>query len=137
VGKDVAILRVEAPAQMRYPTAGDWTSYGGHRVAQVTAADTGDDKMNVLLLLHELVECILCHFAVIWSDAVDAFDLQFEAERAAGKHTEDEEPGNDIRAPYWQQHQYATAVEVQMAAFLGVNWEAYEATLNDLPLKTL
>jgi hypothetical protein len=41
--------------------------------------------------------------------------------------TADSEPGDDIHAPYYKQHQLATSVERMLTAELEVDWNAYEA----------
>ena len=53
-------------------------------------------------------------------------------EKARKKGNEDE-PGDDPRAPYVVQHCIATGVERILAALLGVSWKRYEEAINRLP----
>jgi hypothetical protein len=46
------------------------------------------------------------------------------------------EPGNDPRAPYRDEHDFATMIEMMVAQKLGVKWSAYEKTLMSLAPKT-
>jgi DNA polymerase elongation subunit (family B) len=57
-----------------------------------------------------------------WSVA-RGFDKAYEARR---KRDDDSEPGDDPKAPYYRQHQIATAVERLLAVELGVDWGAYD-----------
>jgi hypothetical protein len=41
------------------------------------------------------------------------------------------EPGDDRSAPYYKQHQIATRMERQMAYEMGIDWNEYEAFLNE------
>ena len=53
---------------MRYPTAGDWEwhTLSDHPILQwreqlsIKVTNTGDYKYNFLLVLHEMMEAILC-----------------------------------------------------------------------------
>ncbi len=40
--------------------------------------------------------------------------------------TEESEPGDDIHAPYFHQHQFATSIERQCCSRLGISWDDYE-----------
>jgi hypothetical protein len=48
---------------------------------------------------------------------VDDFDAQFTEER----HGDDDEPGDDPRAPYRRQHRAAMLIEHMMASFMGLD----------------
>ena len=105
----------------RYATTGDWQINNGH--LHVSVSEMGDWRMNVLVGIHEAIEAVLCTANGITQQAVDKFDMAFEARR--GPLSLDE-PGDDDRAPYYRQHQIATGVERTMAAELGVSWNEYE-----------
>ena len=89
-------------------------------------------KYEFLVALHELVEWALIHDKGLAIEDIDAFDIQFEKERSEGKHSKDAEPGNDMTAPYYMEHQIATSIEQAMAVFLKVDWPTYEKTIEDL-----
>lgn len=103
---------------MRIPGVGDWF-YQGDTLNISASGETPDERF--LIALHELVEAWLCRRAGVTQDEVDLHDLTFEAERAAGAHGEDDEPGDDPRAPYRAQHRAAMLVEHLMANFLGLS----------------
>lgn len=107
----------------RYPTTGDYYTENGQD--QIRVSELPDWRYEVLIAIHELIESVLCKHDGITDEAITAFDVEFEHERAAGLHG-DEEPGDDFRAPYRAQHQFATNIEQLMAFKLGVNWKEYE-----------
>lgn len=126
-------VRVEviAHAQQRYPTSGDWYFEGKDLVIRVSKLS--DWRREMLVVVHELVEVLICKHRGISQAAVDAFDKKFEADRAKGRHGQDEEPGDDPKAPYRKEHFFATNIEALLAAELGVDWGSYEKELQDLP----
>lgn len=87
----------------------------------------------MLVAFHELAEVLICKHRNISQTSVDRFDKQFEKDRAKGKHGEDDEPGDDPKAPYRRAHFFATNVETMLSAELGVNWSQYESELYKLP----
>lgn len=98
----------------RYDTCGDWRfSFGNLRV---TVSRLDNEDYEFLIGLHEMIEAYLCLKAGISQQSVDEFDTSF-----AG----DGEPGDDSRAPYWQQHRFATHIERQVAVILNVDWDDY------------
>lgn len=105
----------------RYDTSGDWyfDRSNGDLHIKVDGADVLDQDEAFLIALHELVEAKLCHKAGVTEGAVDAFDFKFEADRAAGKHSEEAEPGDHPDAPYRKEHRCAMLIEHMMAIFLG------------------
>lgn len=81
-----------------------------------------------LVLIHEFVEWFLTQRRGILEPDIKAFDEMFEKEREAGKWLNDEEPGDDPRAPYFCEHQFATQIEKECAEEMGVDWNEYEDT---------
>ena len=115
-------------AEQRYPTCGDWweDADGAH----FRISDLGRGDWELCIALHELVEWFLCGVSGVTQKSVDAFDREFEKNRAPGNT---DEPGNDPRAPYYKQHFAATTVERVAALVLGVDWDEYEKQINALP----
>jgi hypothetical protein len=113
------ILRMVAPDKARYDTCGDWfTDENGDFVIQVTEFDvTPNVPASIaspeafLIALHELVEWRLCMAANITQAEVDDFDKSFNG---------DGEPGDDVTAPYRDQHRKAMIAEHMMADWLGM-----------------
>ena len=137
------ILTIVHHAQ-RYETSGDWQTVGGNDF-KVTVSELGDWRMEALIGLHELIEAVLCKNAGISQESVDEFDKEFEHARDSysGTHpncftfrgtleNDDAEPGDNVAAPYYKQHQLATGIERILAAELGVDWNDYEAAVNAL-----
>lgn len=107
----------------RYSTAGDWQAGHGH--ANILASHTPVDKRyERLVLLHELVECLLCKWTGVSTQVVDEWDLNFDFNGG--------EPGDDPKAPYHRQHVIASVVERLAAELLGVDWNAYERALEQM-----
>lgn len=104
-----------------YPTCGDWRFWTNGEM-ECTVSKIGDSDAEFVVLLHEIVEGHLCRKDGITHDEVSQFDEMFEAERDAGKHSQEAEPGDDPRAPYRRQHQRATIVEMIVLEMLGGSW---------------
>lgn len=107
--------------EQRYDTVGDWFFQDGE--LHVVTSHMSDPRYETLVALHEIVEAVLCAYGNVPQHLVDEFDFRFK---------DAHEPGDDIRAPYYKQHQIATAVERLVAAELGVDWRKYEAEVSAL-----
>jgi hypothetical protein len=106
--------------EQRYNTVGDYQTKDGVTILKIS--DLGDWRMEFLVALHELIELTLCRKAGITDAMIDEFDFEFERNRKASDVSE---PGDDPRAPYYKQHQFATKVEKMMSRMLGVSWSEY------------
>ena len=84
-----------------------------------------DERMEQLVLIHELVEIFLLQNKGVPLSVTDDFDIMFEKEREQGKHSDDDEPGDDPRCPYRESHRFAENIERQLAYELGVDWTLY------------
>lgn len=116
--------------KQRYSTLGDYfTDENG--VEQFRVSDLGDYRMELAILVHEIVENYLCKYKGIKEQDIMNFDLMFEKERDEGKWT-DEEPGDDPRSIYNKEHQIATFIERALISYFGINWEDYELACNKL-----
>lgn len=118
--EQIRINFIDHKAQ-RYPTVGDWLFEGNTLVIRVSK--TEDQRYQQLVALHELVEALLCNQRGISQQAVDDFDLAYKGEG---------EPGEDDDAPYRDEHEYATSIELGTALMMGVNWDDYEKALEAL-----
>ena len=117
------VMKVIPSEDQRYETVGDYFVKGNKIDFRVS--DLNNMDMELLVLIHELVEWTLVNRRGIKIEDIDAFDIQFEKDREVGKHTDDEEPGDDKKAPYYKEHQIATKVEKLMAKELGIDWDKY------------
>lgn len=119
-------------SKQRYPTCGDWL-FDKKGNLTIRVSKLSDWRREMLVAFHELAEVLICKHRKVSQASVDRFDKQFEIDRAKGKHSEDEEPGDHPKAPYRKEHFFATNVEALLSAELGVDWTKYEEELSKLP----
>jgi hypothetical protein len=113
-------------ADQRYTTVGDWwVDEAG--TWQIRVSELNNEKMAFLVGLHELIEMACCLSDGVTQEAVDEFDKHYDGEG---------EPGVDIEAPYYTQHQQATSVEQTVAAWLHVDWDSYDRAIERLDDQT-
>jgi hypothetical protein len=124
------IVKVIPHASQRYETCGDWYFNSDNSQLYIMVSDTGNAQFNFLVAFHEQIEAMLCLERNIKEEDVTAFDEKYESERKAGDNTS--EPGDNLEAPYYKEHQYATVCERSLAEQLGVNWEEYEKAIYSL-----
>lgn len=108
---------------MRYPTSGDYYFVGDNCFVDVKEQINPDYEL--LIAIHELIEEYLTRKNNINEPDILKFDLEFEEERKQGLHTQEDEPGHDIRAPYHKQHVFAENIERLIAQELNINWIQY------------
>lgn len=104
----------------RYDTVGDYVVDRGDGATLIAVSDLGCWKMELLVAVHELIESALCLDHEVSHAVIDHFDMKWRP------HGDIDEPGNDLMAPYWEEHQVASGFERLLAAQLGVNWVEYE-----------
>ncbi len=115
--------------KQRYETVGDWIP---GKPAQIRVSRMKDQRYVFLVALHEMIEYELCKMHGITDREVVAFDVNFEAERRMNLHPLDAEPGDHPKAPYRNEHEFATMIEMMVAQKLGVSWSDYEKTILSL-----
>ncbi|MDE1857455.1 MAG: hypothetical protein KGI26_00095 [Thaumarchaeota archaeon] len=115
--------------KQRYETVGDWIP---GKPAQIRVSRMKDQRYVFLVALHEMIEYELCKMHGISDEEVVAFDVNFEAERRLNLHPMDAEPGDHPKAPYRNEHEFATMIEMMVAQKLGVSWSDYEKTVLSL-----
>jgi hypothetical protein len=121
-------LEVIPHKDQRYETVGDYYRDGdGNLVIKVS--DLGDNKKELLVMVHELIEVILTEESGVSEESITKFDIEFEKNRKPGNL---DEPGDDPDSPYRVQHAIATSVERMMCALIGVDWKQYEKTCNQI-----
>jgi hypothetical protein len=116
----------------RYPTTGDWLYDPSWGYVEVRTSRTADWRESMCVAVHELIEALLCVQHGVDPKAVDEFDIAYEARRAQGLEDEESEPGDDVTAPYYHQHQVAMVVERLLANELGLHWPTYNTNLGKL-----
>jgi len=112
----------------RYETVGDYWEEG-FADREVRASEMGDEDMEFLVLLHEMIEQHLCLKRGIPEETIKAFDEEFERNRVEGNT---DEPGHSLNAPYRREHVFSEKIEMQIAEELGVNWQEYTDRVNAL-----
>ncbi len=123
---DITIKVIDHNKQ-RYETCGDWYEESGN--LKITVSDTKNPEYNALIAIHELIEAILCKNAGISERVVTNFDKDFEQTRA---FLNNDEPGDDPKAPYRKQHLIATGIEKIIASTMNIDWQEYEKSVNNL-----
>jgi hypothetical protein len=118
-----ATLKSVPEKLVRSEQAGDWT-YGpdGQMIATVVE-DRFSPESELLVAIHELVECFLCRRNGVTDHEVVEFDNMWVDELKHGHHSNHDEPGDDPRSPYREEHQAATHVERAACSALGLTWE--------------
>ena len=104
--------------QQRYNTVGDWYFEGEDLVIRVSKMENWRSEM--LVALHKLVEVLLCKNDGVSQESADKFDTS---------HIESDEPGDEIDAPYRDQHCFAMAVERMVCAAMKMPWKEHDATV--------
>jgi hypothetical protein len=102
--KNITIKFIPASKQ-RYDTAGDyWFDKRGGIQVRISKFRARRDE--ILVLIHELTEMLLCLEHGVSFAAIDRFDMAFKG---------DGEPGDDPKAPYCRQHRFAMRIEELLA----------------------
>ena len=106
--------------QMRYDTWDDWqVDKDGNITFQI--ADAGNDLYNKICLVHAIIEELLTSAKGVSEETITKFDLEY---------TGDDEPGEELAAPYRDEHLIAKAVEMLLCAKLGIPWKEYNKELS-------
>jgi hypothetical protein len=122
------LIRVIPHTAQRYETVGDYYRDEDENM-HIKVSHMSDNRHELLVIIHELIEVILTEHRGISEKSISDFDIEFEKNRQPNNL---DEPGDDIHAPYYKEHQIATAVERLMAAELNVDWHKYENECNSL-----
>ena len=117
--------------EQRYETCGDY--YDDGDVKRFRVSELEDWRYEFLVAVHELIEEALTRYHGIPEPLIKEFDVVYESDKSEGLIPMENEPGDDPRAPYWQEHQLSTGIERTLAALLKVNWQEYEEACLALP----
>ena len=113
-----------------YPDIGDWMVNEDNSPALICAADTGDDISNAGILLHEIIEALLCWVHGVKEEDVTEFDQNFFVRQANGEIAQDKAPGDDPSAPYHTWHLVAERFEREFIVQAGMMWNQHEVNCN-------
>jgi len=120
-----------APGHLiRSDQSGDWR-YTTKKILVSVVEDTYQPESELAIAIHELIEAWLCRRDGITDLEVVSFDDMYEDERKQGHHKESDEPGDDPRAPYREQHMAATYVERAVCSALDLSWLKHEQAVTD------
>lgn len=101
-------LLLNVSRNLRYVDIGDWND----RI--ISSAPCDDPRSEAAILVHELVEYILCTYDGISAKRVDAEDARILARKLRKN-----------KACYWRQHLVATRIEREVVKALGMTWEEH------------
>lgn len=107
-------------------TSGDWQLLPDGSLL-IRVSEMGNKMSEVAVGVHELIEAVLCNNDGITDEQVMAFDAMWEQEWRDGLHKDDDEPGDDPRAIYKKQHEFAMLIERLLINALGMNWKEHNA----------
>lgn len=122
---DIDKIEVSFPkhSKQRYDTLGDW--YFVKCCRKTILKLTGSKEMGFLsalaVVIHELVETVLCMKSGVTQEQVDEFDMT---------HNLLDDPGMSPDAPYHFQHLAALKVERAFCEAVGLTWKKHEANMD-------
>ena len=122
------IIKPIQPDNHRYPTCGDYIYDREDDTLTVFVSRMDDYRSELAVALHEVFEAVQVLHADIPISDIDLFDMQFEKDRPDGN---EDEPGDDLKAPYHDQHVGATFVEREVCAQSGLSWDQHDKNVND------
>ena len=110
-------------SEQQYTTLGDYckTKYG----VRFKITDIGNQDFENLIFLHEYNEYLLTQKRGITIKQITDFDLQWEVLYYKHLNTT-QEPGDDPKAPYHKEHEFAKLIEREICEQLGYSWEEYD-----------
>ena len=119
------IIKSVRHSDQPYDTVGMWKR-DKKGTLHIDVSDMKNEKYELLVAIHELVETFLCENDGVSEQMVTDFDVEFERLRRKKKVSSAAEPGDDVNAPYAKQHCIATSVERLLCAALGLSWQEYD-----------
>jgi hypothetical protein len=106
-----------------YDTAGN---YGADSIGWWFEISKMEDwRYEAMVMIHEMVERVLCEDRGIKLKDIDFFDIEGEG---AGHP----DPGTLKTAPYHKEHMIATKVEKMLCKEFGIDWETYDSSFEQL-----
>lgn len=131
IGTTMCLARSIPHKFQAYDTVGnyEWTESG---VLVIFVSEMGNELYERLVFYHEFIEATMCQLNGIKEKEITDFDIMFEQERVDGLHQNNEEPGDDPRAPYRKWHIFATIAEKKLCQKMNLDWDKYDKTVNSL-----
>lgn len=116
-------IEVDFVETMRYPTCGDYFEEEG--VMKVKVYNQNDEKKNLCIALHEIIEAFATKWHGIKEEEITEFDIRYELNRTESIS----EPGDDPKSPYRNEHRFSENIERQCAFYFGIDWIEYNDNL--------
>jgi hypothetical protein len=110
----------------RYDTAGDYTFDDEKERWDFLISKMDKAEYEFMVFVHELVEAFLCYRNGVAEEDITNFDLA---------HIEHPDPGRIKTAPYHTEHMFAMKIERMLCKKLGLNWEKYDGSFENLEYK--
>lgn len=128
--KEINIKFIDSKEQ-RYSTCGDYWETPTSYEFRITKQDNPDK--NLLILVHEMIEYILCTKKGITEQVITDFDLEWNKKADISndwyKDGIADEPGNEPTAPYYKEHRTAENFERLLAEYMDIDWFSYDRNL--------
>jgi hypothetical protein len=121
-------FKVIPHSEQRYETFGDYW-YDEEGILQVRVSDVGNPDMEFAAFIHEVIEEHSSKKKGISEPEIKAFDEMFNKETDEGLHLITDEPGEDERAPYRDDHRFANIIEKMLYYFFDIDEKEYEYKL--------
>jgi hypothetical protein len=114
--------------EMRYPSLDDYY-YKEDGTLVYDIADMGSVIYNKLNLIHAIQEEMLTNRKGTTEPEIAAFDVAFEEKIKSGARSEDAEPGEEIGAPYRDEHLVAEGIGQMLMGYMGISVKVF---MNDI-----
>ena len=104
----------------RYPTLGDYLI--DKDKIKIFVSQELKPLHQQLVVIHELIELLLCQQRNISFTDIDNFDIEFEKKYPNNT----DEPGEQEDAPYRKEHLFAEYIETQLAKEFNIDMNEYK-----------
>jgi hypothetical protein len=109
---------IQLKTRLKNDQWGDW--YNDKDVLHIDGIKA-EGLYSLPIVIHELVEAVLCHDKGISVEDVDKFDNSYPG---GGNIA-----GDDKKAPYHKEHKTATKIEKYVCRQIGLKWKEYDEVL--------
>jgi hypothetical protein len=105
--------------EQRYSTIGDYWEDGD--TTHYRISELGNQYYETLILIHELVEWLLCQKKGIAEPDIKKWDED---------HPDSDDPGSEPGCIYGDEHKFAELIENMICYKLGISWDDYNKALD-------
>jgi hypothetical protein len=104
----------------RYSTLGDYWD-DGDGIIHYRISELGNSYYERLILIHEMVEWMLCEKKGIKEPDIKKWDED---------HPDSDDPGSEPGCIYGDEHKFAELIENMICYKLGISWDDYNKALD-------